>query len=54
MANQEEINKEFTQWNVRNVPVQLDKEVKIHLATNNIKLYEFVLEAIKDKLKSEK
>lgn len=44
--------KQQTQWNIRNVPIELDKEVKIYLATNDIKLYEFVLSAVEEQMKN--
>ena len=39
------------QWNIKSVPAELDKEVRLHLIENDItKLNEFVIEAVKEKL----
>jgi len=53
-ASDDEQKEKLTQWNIRNVPTELDKEIKIFLATNNMKLYSFVIEAVKEKLNSGK
>lgn len=41
-----------TQWNVQNVPTELDIEIKTFLlsTTPKLKLYEFVLEAVQKHL----
>jgi len=42
------------QWNIQNIPEDLDKKVRIHLIENNDKLYSFILKAVQSYLEKSK
>ena len=45
---------ETTEWYIKNVPKKtIDKDLRLYLFTHHVKLYEFVTNAVKEKLERE-
>lgn len=41
------------QWNIQNIPDDLDTKVRMYLINNKLKLYEFVIKAVENEMQRE-